>query len=499
MKDFSEIKKEILYIESKFSVNSWKVNDIYIWPIIRIRLFFYFRNENFLDNKPVLGKLIKKENKNSSSSYSPFKRVSFFVKGKINVLRLIINYKLFLLFLPKRKYVFVAAEVHRVHYKNTSYNRFFDTLIEKYSLLSNSMYFEYGNEPIKKQYLKNNIYKFNKVLKTYLLLGKYLKKEEVKVSLNGYDKFLKYLSDNNMEGVSERYSKDKIENWAITRMHPKIIFFKKILKKINPQKIMILCYYSEEIMALTAAANQLGIQTIEMQHGPQTETHLAYGSWSVIPKKGYDMLPREYWCWDSFSASVLNNLNIANKLYSSKNIGNPWVDYWKNKKESYPYSGYILYAFQPIWSGTSIEDLLPENLIKFIKNESYKWFIRLHPRQMEQKEVIVSFLKKKGVFDKINIDDATNDPLPQLLANAKLHFTLNSGTTLEASFFNLKTVLIDELGKDYYADLIKKGEVYYLNPNDLNFIYKLKACVDEEKMHQNNTKVNSPLVNNLFD
>lgn len=493
MKNYSEIQREILFIERNFLVNSWKVNNIHIWPVLRIRLFFYL--EMGLDSKKELN--FKKEIKKELEKPSFFGRLIFVVKGKINVLKLLIDYYLYLFFLPKRKYVFVAAEAHRVNYKNTRYNRFFDTLIDKYALESDSMYLEYGEVPIENQYNKNNIYKYNIVYNTFLLLSNYLKKDEIKVSLDGYEHFLEYLIEHNMEVFSVMHSKNTIENWAITKLYPKVVFFKKILNKIKPKKVMILCYYSEEIMALTTAANLLNIETIEMQHGPQTETHLAYGSWSVIPENGYDMLPRRYWCWDDFSVSVLNKLSLSNKLYSSKNIGNPWVDYWKMKNRTYSYSGFILFAFQPICSRVTIEDLLPKSLINFIKNESYVWFIRLHPRQMEQKSIIVSYLKENGVFNKINIDNATKDPLPLLLANAKLHFTLNSGTTLEATFFNLKTVLIDELGKSYYADLINKREAFYLSPSDLSFSVKLKKHIEEGIVYRDS--INEPMSNNLFD
>ena len=45
MQNRVDVKKFIVQIEKDFSVNEWQVNDIYLWPIIRIKLFFYLINK----------------------------------------------------------------------------------------------------------------------------------------------------------------------------------------------------------------------------------------------------------------------------------------------------------------------------------------------------------------------------------------------------------------------------------------------------------------------
>lgn len=41
MQNRVDIKDFILKIEHDFPVNNWKVDDVHLWPILRIRLFFY--------------------------------------------------------------------------------------------------------------------------------------------------------------------------------------------------------------------------------------------------------------------------------------------------------------------------------------------------------------------------------------------------------------------------------------------------------------------------
>jgi hypothetical protein len=260
--------------------------------------------------------------------------------------------------------------------------------------------------------------------------------------------------------------------------------------------VVILCYYSDDIMALIVAANKLSIETIEMQHGPQTDIHLAYGSWSNVPDVGYDMLPRTYWCWDSYSKNVLKKWVGNNTLYTVKVSGNPWVNYWQSKKESYSYQDYIFYSLQP--NPITIEQLFPENIIHFIKNESYKWFIRLHPRQLGGLEEIEKYLQEKGVLHLVNISDATNDPLPQILENSLIHITHSSGSALEAINFNVLTVLINEIGLSSFPELLQNNQAVYLDYRDQDFGKKFKDIIEANKRNKINPAFVAEYYENLF-
>jgi hypothetical protein len=53
MQNRIDIKNFIVQIEQNFSVNEWQVNDIYLWPIIRIKLFFYLINKIEFEHKSL--------------------------------------------------------------------------------------------------------------------------------------------------------------------------------------------------------------------------------------------------------------------------------------------------------------------------------------------------------------------------------------------------------------------------------------------------------------
>jgi hypothetical protein len=154
--------------------------------------------------------------------------------------------------------------------------------------------------------------------------------------------------------------------------------------------------------------------------GHNLTVHMAYSSWFTLPQEGYDMLPRNYWCWDENSKNVLQEWTKSNKNYAVKVIGNPWIDYWKSMKKNYVHTNYILYSLQP--SPLTMEQLFPESIINFIKENPIPWFIRLHPRQLKEMEAIKMFLEDKQILHLVTIDAATNDPLPLLLSNALIAY-----------------------------------------------------------------------------
>jgi hypothetical protein len=481
MNNRAEIKDFIVGLEKKFPVNSWKVNSIHIWPYIRIKIYFYLINSI---EKPLFSTQVKKSKSRIDKLKSLYRNI-----------RSVFFYLRWIKSLTQKENLFVGADAHRVDYKNSRFNRYFDVMIEKYSIQKTSIYFEYGKNT-KKQYNSDLIFTFSEALKGFLFLNKLVKTPK-DLNLEGYDSFLNFLKkDKLFERFTNIYSIEMVAQWAVEVFYLKVLFFQKVLRIVQPKKMVILCYYLEDIFALTAAANQLKISTIEMQHGPQPNVHLAYSNWSSLPESGYDMIPKNFWCWDQGSYTVIQDWTKNNQNYSVKVIGNPWIDYWKAKEMNYKHQNFILYSLQP--SPLTIEQLFPESILNFIKSNPHKWFIRLHPRQLNEMGTIKSFLKCKGVVELVNIDEATYDPLPLLLSKASLHLTHFSGTVIEASFFNVFTVLLNEIGIFSFQDLISAQKAVYLNPDDSDFQQKFNAIIQQKNNLPRDKNVTS-FQENLFE
>jgi hypothetical protein len=457
MRDRNDIKNYVCIIENSFPVDEWKINNIHIWPILRLRLHFYLIK--YLENKEI-------------NAINVFPKKTF--KNKIKSIYYYFRYLVFLKKITKSENLFIASNDHRVDFKGAKYNRFFDTFIEL-NKISDYKYIEYG-------FMKyTNLYKRDKVYPTRIFLKgfKFFKRKNkpFNIQLPFYEEFEQHLLSNTItKAFIEDNSRENFLRKFQTDFYIDFLFYEKILKKINPKNVYILCYYGEEIMALTAAANQLGINTIEYQHGPQVKIHLAYGSWSKIPDEGFDILPKTFWNWDNFSENILKDWIANSKIYKTKVVGNFWIDYWKFKSKSYKYKDYVLYCIQPY--PFTLEQLFTKQLITCIKNSQLKWFVRLHPRQINQMNEVKTFLKEKDILDVINLEQATNDPLPLLLSNAKIHVTNYSGSTLEAATIGLKTIILNAIGNECFSELIHENKAVYIDSNDTDFSQKFMSFVN---------------------
>jgi hypothetical protein len=467
-----DIKQFILELEKQFPVNQWKVDTIHLWPHLRIKLFFYL--------------ILALEQTENSPKKQKKKSLLQKVKANLRTKKAVFTYFKWMKALLQKENLFVGADAHRVDYRETRFNRYFDCMIEKHELSDKAMYLEYGYHSLK-QYKPQLLYTFANALSGFLYLHKFfpIKSE---VQLNGYSDFLIHLGRNQLfSSFCKKYSHEKVNRWANNQFYPKVRFFEKVFTKIKPERVLILCYYIEDIFALTAAANRLKIKTIEMQHGPQTVVHMAYSSWCSLPKEGYDMIPKHFWCWDENSQNVIRNWTKNNPAYSVKVVGNPWIDYWKSKENDFPEKDFILYSLQP--NPVTLQQLFPDSIIDFIKNEPYRWYIRLHPRQLAEKENIKNYLAKRGVLDLVNLEDATKEPLPLLLSHTLLHLTHFSGTAIEASLFNVKTVLLNEIGVFSFPDLISNEKAVYLDVKAFEFAKNLKEVITVQRNKLKNTEL----------
>ncbi|MFL5754304.1 MAG: hypothetical protein ACJ76F_12910 [Bacteroidia bacterium] len=456
-----DIRKFILQIEKDFPVNDWKFNQMHLWPLLRLELFFFIRKQFNLKNKlnensgqvQVLNKKTV-----ASASESLVSRIVGKFSKSLQHLKFIGN-------LDEKENVFFAHNDHRIIYEGVSYNRFFDTLINTLSLSQTSYMLEIGDKESKQLANPGIIIQYREQLenyKAYLSLRRFFTKEKISFELEDYDLLLDFLNKNEVtKGFSEKFSKSKLRELVINEYNLRFLLFKKVLGKIKPKRLIALCYYSD--LSLIAAANKLNIETIDMQHGAQAPAHLAYGSWSNIPAEGYNFLPRNYWCWNEQSRSVISEWAVLTEKYRSFVGGNVWVDHWMGKNDPCSSTGFILYTLQP--DSLTLNQLFPDSLIREIRSGKHKWFIRLHPRQLKNSAEITAYLEQHGIFNLVNIDDATKEPLPLLLKHCLIHVTNSSASAIEASLFGKKTILLHEIGKLYYADLISESKAVFIAPD----------------------------------
>ena len=475
----TDIKNFILQLENQFPVNQWNVNGIHVWPLIRITLYLYLIDKTEKKTKKAkhLPNIIT-ANKKKNGRIQRYKTKAQKISAKFTN---IYKFKKWEASLKKRDVVFVGADTHRATVGKTSYNKFYDPIIQQG--IENSFYFlESGKILENATYTKDNLIdlgKTNHWFKDYYKL--FHDQSSVSISLNGYDDLIHffYSKFDILKDFTIRYDRLKIQV-AILDFYADYVLLKKMFQKINPKRVYMLHYYGYPGFSVIAAANELNIKTIEVQHGPQTDLHLAYSNWNKLPNEGYAMLPRNYWCWENNSADLLKKTFGQNKNYTVEVKGNPWLSF-DFGESTLNEQNYILYTLQP--SPVTIETMFSEETIKIIKTSGKKWFIRFHPRQSESDiNEIKKLLLTSVNNDLIEFEISNSLPLPLLLKNCLFHVTQFSGSALEAALFDKKTALLSPIGQSSFINLIKENKAEFFDTkkedfakNFFNFVQKTES------------------------
>lgn len=445
-------------IEDKFPVSDWKIKNIHVWPFLRIKLYFFIYKQ--LNTKNQQNTITSKNNSNR-------KRIP---KDFLNQLKNYIKFKIWLKGLKKKKNLFFTHAANSSIYENKNIIRFLDPLILKYNLKEFTTIFVFGYEKSQNSYNQEIKVDFNYGLNLYESYKKYFKeffKMQTRSSQipHSYLEFLKYISDlfNDNRKLDNEIDIWEDLNYFFDFYSP---FVNKIIKKINPENFFVLSYYDSHLNQLfTSICNNLGIKTIEMQHGPQSVNQLAYGSWTKIPQDGFNSMPKNYWCWDEISTINIKEWKLKKNIINAFVGGNPWIDFLKDKGLKTTKNNYILYSLQP--NPVKLSEMFPPQIIKIIKEKKYEWHLRTHPRQ--ELELLVNFLIKQNIFESVQIEDSNIQPLPISIFNCLVHVTNFSGTSLEVALMGKKTILLNNIGRLNCIELIQNEMAIYINPEEDNF------------------------------
>ncbi|MDP5158589.1 MAG: hypothetical protein NWQ07_08440 [Flaviramulus sp.] len=458
------IKDIILDFEDKYPVDTWVVNGVHVWPYVRIKIYIHalvLMNKNGLTQSEILPN-------NESYNKQLLKKTSkvfLIFKAKIKLLLFFSNLK-------KKQIVFFGSHIHRVLYDDKYFNRFYDSMID-YHHLQNDVYMMEYQKIHDATYNKKAVIPLKEYLGYHKLLSKIknkFKKEINVLSLNSYDIFYKELGKYNFNLSALGVSEKEITDWT-NRLNLTNDFFDKFYKKVNPSKVIFLGYYGlDDIYSALLVANKLNIDTIDFQHGPQTNVHLAFAFWTKLPNKGFNTMPKTFWNWDKESKESIDEWANKTNTVKSKVVGQPYIAYWTSKlgKKEKREKQYIFYSLQT--TPFNIEDLLTPKIVKLIHQNKYHWILRLHPRNNLNLEALDNFLGANNLKEKCTVQDAISSPLPEVLNNSMAHITNYSGCLIEARLLNVPTILINVVGKEMFNQYIDDKLVFYLDQNNEEFV-----------------------------
>lgn len=315
-----EIKKIILHIEEKWPVEKWEINHIKIWPYLRIKLYIHLLM--------MMNKKLEKEETTSDVKPASSSKKKIFSK-LILIFSSFFKLNFFFFSLKKKSHLLFGSHIHRVKQNGLYFNRFYDSLVDIHHLKNEVYNVEY-QKVYPNTFNKEAVISLEQEVRNYKNLLKFKEKFTSKndiISLEDYDDFYTYLKQLPIRLDLLRFSVSDLKNWSrrVIALQP---FFRRFYKKTQPKTVVFLGFYGyDDLYAALLTANQMGIKTVDFQHGPQTNIHMVFSSWTKFPLEGYDLLPKEFWNWDEFSKMNIEKWCLKNHSIA-KVVGQPFVNYW---------------------------------------------------------------------------------------------------------------------------------------------------------------------------
>jgi len=483
-------------IETNYHVNEWIIDNIHIWPLIRINLIFSLATPTYL---PLL------------SSDNNRKRIINKIRTGVSIIGSISSYLYAHLMDCKKnaplthKYdvIFLSDGISYVYLKDAWYERFCDPLIEEFRNMNRSCLLMSPSTscfvPRKSPSL---------MVQPYIDYIKIKEKifpcpnDHFVENMSDYNSFLKLLQYNCRDSTS--YSLENITS-QINILRKCANYFKNILEEIRPTMGITVSYYSTHGMAFNLACREYGIPSVDVQHGFQGDSNMAYARWKKLPKRGYELLPSIFLCWSDDDAK-----NIAEWSYnvpeyhrpiafgnSSLSIwqssDNEFVKYYDNvvnsRKLALHNFTHILYTLSCA-TQSEIDTLI--NIIHKLEQIELPCFfwLRLHPTRLNRKNVIRNIVNKYK-FEHVDFQIASTIPLYALLRNVDIHITEFSSTVIEAEYFRVHSIITHEFGSQTFRKQIDSGMA--------SVAYHLSDIIDAiREQIQNGTIINRGINNEQY-
>lgn len=222
--------------------------------------------------------------------------------------------------------------------------------------------------------------------------------------------------------------------YFISKCVSKILFYRYIIQKFNPDSILSCSEYSFTSSITTLFCRENKVEHINVMHGEKF----------FLIKDSFFEFDRFY-VWDNFYKELFIKLRAEPTQFRIGTFSHLKMNLSQNQ-EVYNYTYYL--AREP-------EELLEKIKITLQKLDDRKRIcIRFHPRYSSEESV-------RNIFDGFAIENPVSVSLDQSLSNTKNVISLYSSCLIQA-YFNNKSIIIDDVNHDFEKIKILKESEYII-------------------------------------
>jgi len=452
----TEVFDFLAEIEGRFPVDQWVVGGIRFWPILRVHLAFQL--DDFAVRQPPI-----------TSVKTITKQVASIANGLVQYVQARIsdasheaspNRRADAVILTQTACRFFSVEGRSYDIFSGSFNNILGKTGRTALLLEYAPKGEYRIPRYQDSIFiqpRLDYYKIRAFFKSFLRCTQ---------EIPGFDDFIRFVNER-VPGNAPTVRQIRLQ---ISFMKNCAEYFKRQLLQSKATAGFVINYYCLLGMAFNMACREIGIPSVDIQHGIAGHHHPAYGRWNRIPAQGFEMLPTYFWCWSEAEAEAIRAWNkscfqlhqplVGGNLaiHMFQQADNDLVRYFDQLMlSSKMLTGKATNILVTLQTGRGIQQILKEALLR--SPESLTWWIRLHPSMDNaERETIRDILKQVNVRN-YNLDEASELPLYSILRHTDVHVTESSAVTMDAANFGVRTVLINTTRTQYFSDYISSGLV----------------------------------------
>ena len=221
-----------------------------------------------------------------------------------------------------------------------------------------------------------------------------------------------------------------------------------MLSQMKPKIVVEVVSYNSKCMVINEICKELGILTIELQHGWIGRDHVAYNyaPGSVVkqfPDKIY--LFGEYYKTKASFPISQDNLIITGFPYYEREL----QKYKERRRKDTRYT--ILFLSQGSYAKSLPQ--LAVDLRKVTDENHVRILYKLHPIEYHNWQQTSPLLLEKG----IEVIGAKDMPLYECFANSDVQIGAYSTAIYEGLGFGLRTIIVEKNSGDFFRDLIDAG------------------------------------------
>ncbi len=238
--------------------------------------------------------------------------------------------------------------------------------------------------------------------------------------------------------------------------------YRRLLAKRRPRRVYCVCAY-DGLAPMIKAARDLGVQSVELQHGTMSRYHLGY-SFPVRPRRRVlEYFPDVFYSWGEPWERLIEMPIDRERVVA---YGFPYFERQRSR-----YRGVVRSEREVlVLSQGAIGRQLAETILSEIDAfDGHRIHYKLHPSEYttwRESDTMVRLAQRP------NVQVTTDGDLHALMARCGTQIGVFSTALYEGLAFGCHTVLVDLPGREYMRDLVATGRTEPFT----DFIARLRAA-----------------------